>query len=103
MPKYIDADRFKQFLEGEEDGVWCEEICDDCIFELEYRIDHFPSADVAPVMHGKWIETDEIPNIESDRIYRCSVCGYADEHSPSADVPFCWHCGARMQANESND
>lgn len=48
MPKYIDADRFKQFLEGEEDGVWCDEICDDCLYEVEYRIDHFPAADVEP-------------------------------------------------------
>ena len=59
-----------------------------------------PAADVALVYHGWWI-LDEGPDnqnrVNGDRLFRCSICGYADEHNLSVEVPYCWHCGARMR------
>lgn len=53
----------------------------------------FPSADVEPVRHGKWIET------EDDTIHGyCSVCGW-ESHLYEDDVigmPYCPNCGARQ-------
>lgn len=44
---------------------------------------------------GVWLE-EEATNDGNWR-YTCSVCGYADIQSRSAQVPYCWHCGSRMQ------
>ena len=68
------------------------------------RIMAIPAADVEPRREsGMWIEQPDRPNVESDRMYRCSVCGYADEHSPTTEVPFCWHCGSRMRKMQKED
>lgn len=58
-------------------------------------VKHFPAADVAPVVHGRWI--DEGTRAEDGNgQYTCSNCDHHDNHSPGIDVLFCWHCGARM-------
>jgi len=70
-------------------GEPCEEV---------KRINAIPAADVeGKRMPGVWLEQDETPNVRSNKIYRCSVCDYADEQSPSAEVPYCWHCGSKMK------
>ena len=103
MAKYIDADALKEsFL------LECKDVCDttdefDTIWGasqelIEKVIDSAPAADVeGKRMTGVWLEQDETPNASSNKIYHCSVCGYADEQSPSAEVPYCWHCGSRMK------
>ena len=48
-------------------------------------IKNIPSADVAPVRHGQWIEHD-------DGIFTCSECGNAE----SNESYFCRYCGAIM-------
>ena len=56
-----------------------------------------PAADVAPVMHGRWIK-------ESDGGTRCSVCnkrvrnvtGGWYEPVDLSDMPYCPKCGAKM-------
>lgn len=94
MKKYIDADVFERILLGLGEDV----ICDGCCREVLDRLDKVPAADVeGKRMTGIWLEQDETPNVSSDKIYRCSVCGYADEQSPSAEVPYCWHCGSKME------
>ena len=62
------------------------------------RIMTIPAADVeGKRMEGIWIEQPESLNDRRDKIYRCSICGYGDEQSPSAEVPYCWHCGSKMK------
>lgn len=57
-----------------------------------------PAADVeGKRLTGVWLEQPEKPNVRGNNIYRCSICGYGDEHSPSAEVPYCWHCGSKMK------
>jgi len=58
-------------------------------------IDEVPSEDVQPVRHGKWIQLIEY-DIDSNAVFECSVCGGSDMHARGVDVPYCWHCGARM-------
>ena len=52
-----------------------------------------PSADVAPVQHGKW-------NVYSakDCLYTCSVCS----HLPVQKTPYCPNCGAKMDGGEDD-
>ena len=57
-----------------------------------------PSAKVAPVRHGRWIEQCE------ESLYSCSACGaewVTIEGTPKEnDMDFCLHCGAKMDLKE---
>lgn len=63
-----------------------------------YKISNFPAADVAPVVHGKWITIDDIS--------RCSECGYIPAYDSAIDdlfySPFCPNCGAKMDGGGTN-
>lgn len=48
-------------------------------------IKNMPAADVAPVVHGRWIHHD-------DGVFTCSECGNAE----SNDSYYCRLCGAKM-------
>lgn len=57
-----------------------------------------PTVDVAPVIHGEWLEHDYEHYIKPDNtadirpiLYRCSLCGRVENQKE----PYC-HCGARM-------
>lgn len=56
-----------------------------------------PSADVAPVVHGRWIEHEDM--IESyladctEVFYECSACG---GKQVIGETPYCPNCGAKM-------
>lgn len=55
-----------------------------------------PAAYVEPKRKtGVWLEEEATD--DGNWRYICSVCGYADIQSRSAQVPYCWHCGSRMQ------
>lgn len=60
-------------------------------------IRNIPSADVAEVRHGKWVDGD-VDGIGACgieyRYKKCSICGY--EYSFPIKYSFCPNCGARM-------
>lgn len=61
---------------------------------LEY-VENLPSADVAPVRHGRWEK--------QSGLYSCSECGMTCPYDVQADVieywacNFCPNCGAKME------
>ena len=66
------------------------------------RIIDLPSADVAPVRHGRWKDIEWWVNpsgaIIIGRLYQCSKCGRIIdlEHGETLDdYPYC-HCGTKM-------
>ena len=63
----------------------------DSVFALDKAIESL-SADVAPVRHGKWIDTDRygFPVVE------CSECG---AQTGTLNFPYCFNCGARMDGD----
>lgn len=66
---------------------------------LKRYVKRQPSADVAPVVHGKWVEKRcPITWGDSDLdVYTvCSVCGCC---SPG-DTKYCPNCGAKMNLGE---
>lgn len=72
----------------------------DSFSELCYRdaietVKWFPAADVAPVVHGRWISFLDGDHIMPERYYRCSRCGRVE----SRRQPYC-HCGAKMDGAE---
>ena len=58
-----------------------------------------PAADVAPVVHGRWI--DAYPDIEPNPMFMygiCSECGF--EQGLSKYLKYCPDCGAKMDEKE---
>ena len=56
-----------------------------------------PSADVAPVRHGRWI---------NENFYtHCSACGKMaiyDKYGQEVESDYCPHCGAKMDGGDLN-
>ena len=42
---------------------------------------------------------NEEDNMNGNYHYECSNCGAGDVHSEHVHVPYCWHCGAKMEDN----
>ena len=65
-------------------------------------IKSIPSADVAPVVHGKW---EEVHEWMGDVEYSCSVCGcYALWKELTTDqvcTEYCPRCGAKMDGDDN--
>lgn len=67
-------------------------------------IEHIPAADVAPVVHGRWVEVE---GWYGETIAECSACGadfvMTDGESPeSHDYHYCPNCGAKMDGEATD-
>lgn len=64
-----------------------------------WAIKAIPTADVAPVRHGRWIKADSNP-LHGD--YYCSECQHGVDIGDGEETPFdrgvyyCPNCGAKM-------
>ena len=63
---------------------------------LEYA-ENLPAADVAPVVHGRWIYKGD-----SD-MWVCSRCGRSVNADPEGIDLYCYHCGAKMDEPVEDD
>ena len=106
MAEYIDRksliDEFDRLGLGEHSIV--ERVFSDGVRTI---IAGAPAADVAPVVHGRWIEQED-PML--DVYYTCSVCkedfyiettGYTEKDMFL--YTYCPNCGARMDGGNEND
>lgn len=87
-------------------STYCTDCCVDCgdsmcadWNKIRKWISDIPTADVAPVVHGKWKE--ESPDyLDGDTIYICSVCGETwnlEAGTPKENnMNYCPNCGAKM-------
>lgn len=57
-----------------------------------------PVADVAPVVHGRWISNN--PH-GYEWTFVCSNCGYVDGYPFNDRHNYCPHCGATMDEKEA--
>ncbi len=78
MSRYIDADVFKE-----------QDFQDYSSSDVEYAINHCPTADVAEVKHGYW-----------KGIGRCSIC---ETFSLSSGTDYCPNCGAKMDDERKDE
>ena len=85
-------DKFKSL------GTWAKAIC---------VLHDLPAAEVAPVVHGRWIEQED-PML--DVYYTCSACkedfyiettGYTEKDMFL--YTYCPNCGAKMDGGNEND
>lgn len=63
-------------------------------------IDDAPAADVAPVVHGRWIHDGHRINGGIDWCH-CSECGKSDNFCTRTN--YCPNCGAKMDEKEGKD
>lgn len=96
MNEYIDRDALRQaVLESQHDNPHprgMAHIIHDCEHaHFVAMIARFSAADVAPVVHGRWIYHD-------DGVITCSECGNAE----SSDSYYCRYCGAKMDGGADN-
>ena len=98
MSRYIDAELAVKHIEE----MTLEHERMQSNFSANWMIDFleaFPTADVEPVRHGRWIEQthewDFPPFHYTD--YKCSLCGIREQ----AKRNYCPDCGAKMDEEEN--
>lgn len=87
---------FEEF--GGESGIYA-----DAYNDLAEDFHSIPAADVAPVVHGKWIVRFDGP-YNRRRCY-CSHCGKHNGVGGIAqnqEKPYCPNCGAKMDGGDNN-
>lgn len=69
--------------------------------QILYDIENFSAADVAPVVHGKWVEDGDcehkpcrVRDVDKWKKYKCSNCGY--KAGRCFNYNYCPNCGAKM-------
>ena len=105
MNEYIDRDALRQaVLESQHNNPHprgMAHIAHDCEHaHFVAMIARFPAADVAPVVHGRWVSVAG----KRDRI--CSRCLHNEPYKNADDdaevFEFCPHCGAKMDGGDSD-
>ena len=86
MAEYIDKQAFLDYMKRT-----------DRYFSVKFDIENFPNADVAPVVHGRWIYKGD-----SD-MWVCSRCGRSVNADPEGIDLYCYHCGAKMDEKENKE
>ncbi len=101
MPRYIDAEPYKDMYIGKVFGVTIKAAKNLSFgdfhgedFVKVANINEIPTADVQEVKHGKWVE------VEKD-VFECSHCKRYRIHGCSIPEPrYCGNCGAKMNLED---
>lgn len=101
MAKYIELEAIMKFP-IRKDHCDKERANEHFIFGIESVLEYvqnLPAADVAPVVHGRWMFEHETENTLS--MTKCNVCGWWTL-DPSVDgvYKYCPNCGARMDGDD---
>lgn len=99
MADYMERRRVLSILHeiggcGAEPGTWADGY-DKAINEAYDRISREPTADIAPVVHGRWMP---FHSEAAGDIQYCSAC----EIGFDAKTDYCPHCGAKMDGGADN-
>ena len=88
MDEYIKRETVINHLDACMDTIWRPEIV-----ALKCFVEGIPAADVAPVVHGRWIDNGACGYKWA---FSCSKCGYIDGYPFNDRHNYCPNCGARM-------
>lgn len=125
MARYIDADALIAAIQqtycadcnkrkGKKRGKECvlyeigEAPCKSCgVMDAMDDIENAPTADVAPVVHGRWLDRAENPRLRGRIRVMCSICGAFAPYEmvnvgsfKENETPYCPNCGAKMDGGE---
>lgn len=96
MAEYIKRDAIKARLEDLVD--WCQDLRKPGLEQALAMLNEEPAADVAPVVHGRWMYEKTEGGFH---IWRCSRCGRGMNDNPEGIDLYCYHCGAKMDGGNS--
>lgn len=97
MTDYIDREALIEKIEQ----TYCpkcstDDYCRACwVDDMRCEIEDAPAADVAPVVHAKWIMKDVSGEIKA-------VCTHCGKPNKQYQPPYCPHCGAKMDEEEND-
>ena len=117
MAEYIEREAAIKCIEGQcVDGkMWGNDESEGTLIEAYSAIDdlmEIPSADVAPVRHGRWIsvKNPQWPAYSHDQ---CGICGWwntknavcrdGGKYNRAHSLNYCPNCGAKMDLVEDED
>lgn len=98
VSRYIDVDKIKWRKEQQEISYGHNDRQYTTVYRVyKSDIERVPTADVAPVVHGKW----EKVHYGYDIGYDCSVCGKGSIYQRRS--PYCPNCGAKMDERSDKE
>ena len=97
MAEYIERERTVELLRSLGNREYRKEkgTIQDAIKMISYH-EYTPAADVALVVHGRWIP---FHSEAAGDIQYCSICGIGFD----AKTDYCPHCGAKMGIKDGGD
>ena len=97
MTEYIEREAavkvFNNFDAGRADSPPFTLLTPEEFAEYLYEL---PTADVAPVRHGRWVDN----GIPDSMLSGCSVCGFT---CGSSSFFYCPNCGAKMDESDESE
>lgn len=100
MTEYITKEVLKErfarrlvWLKKDIHDKYSEGLCDGCEYDA-HLIDEISTADVSPVLHGKWV-------FGGDGCVICSECN--EEESNDNHRKYCPNCGAKMDGGITDE
>ena len=105
MAKYINREELVEWLKriplkDLSDGLGlCRVIMEEDFKRAIRTIPDGTIIDVAPVVHGRWIEK----SAPARKIYfECSHCGAQENKHTAIKGYYCWRCGAKMDGGDGD-
>ena len=104
--EYIRREDFIQHLEKCKKGAAVTNLVWAAIMAIERDVRDMPAADVAPVVHGKWLRVDDDWN--SLTTIQCPICSEewcfeTDDDVSLLNYTYCPNCGAKMDGGNEGE
>ena len=100
--EYIRRDDFIQHLEKCKKGAAVTNLVWAAIMAIERDVRDMPAADVAEVVHGKWL-LDRWPSWPHRECSRCKIMIPRTKEVPDPYWQYCPNCGARMDGGNEGE
>ena len=100
--EYIRRDDFIQHLEKCKKGAAVTNLVWAAIMAIERDVRDMPAADVAPVVHEKWL-LDRWPSWPHRACSRCTIMIPRTKEVPDQYWQYCPNCGARMDGGNEGE
>lgn len=100
--EYIRRDDFIQYLEKCKKGAAVTNLVWAAIMAIERDVRDMPAADVAPVVHEKWL-LDRWPSWPHRECSRCKIMIPRTKEVPDQYWQYCPNCGAKMDGGNEGE
>lgn len=94
MDEYIKRNAIKERMEDL--VAWCQDLRKPGLEQALAMLNEEPAADVAPVVHGRWVpfHSEAVGDVQY-----CSACAIGFD----AKTDYCPNCGAKMDIEDGGD